>query len=122
MLLALRTETNSAWSLGVRSRVKADEHRQRRFCEQLISTFRVELMLRTLAAAAQGLKAHGALLRSARSSPNGSLHVVASRDMLTGREALEASYGKPSQCSLMRVAWWKAATILTGCGINYWPP
>lgn len=95
MLLALRTETDSAWSLGVIRRVKADEHRQHRIGVQLISKSPVGLMLRTLAAAAQGRKAHGALLLSARPSPNGSLHVVASRDLLTGREALEASYGKP---------------------------
>ena len=30
-----------------------------------------------------------------RSSPNGSLHVVAGRDILTGRESLEAAYGEP---------------------------
>ena len=95
MRLTLRTETDSAWGLGVMRRVKADEHRQHRIGVQLISKSPVALMLRRLAVAARGRKAHGAPLLLARPSPNGSAHLVASRGLLTGREAPEASYGKP---------------------------
>jgi hypothetical protein len=94
-LLALRSEVDPAWCLGVIRRVKADDHRQHRIGVQLISRSPLAMWFRTAAGVAQGRKPQSAILLSPRVSGNGSLHVLAGRDLLTGRETLEASYGEP---------------------------
>ena len=95
MLLALRSELESGWSLGVIRRVKGDEHKQFRAGVQLISRQPVPVQLRTMASAAQSGKQTGALLLAVRASANGSMHVMTPRDLYTGREALEATFGHP---------------------------
>ncbi len=95
LLVALRSEMDASWSLGVIRRVKGDEHRQHRIGIQLISKLPVLVRLRTAASLGQGGKHQHVILLSARVSPNGSMHIVARRDLLTGCDAIEAMYGKP---------------------------
>ena len=101
MLLALRSELESGWSLGVIRRVKGDEHKQFRAGVQLISRQPVPVQLRTMASAAQSGKQTGALLLAVRASANGSMHVMTPRDLYTGREALEATFGHPAGAKVL---------------------
>jgi hypothetical protein len=94
-LVALRSETESAWELGIIRRVKSDDHRQHRVGIQLISRSATLIHLRRVGGAGQGGKHQTALLLAARPSRTGSLHVVARRDMFDGRESLEAIHGDP---------------------------
>ena len=93
LLVALRPETEDKWSLGVIRRVKGDEHRQHRIGIQLISKSPVPVHVRTAMGVELGSKRQPAILLSARVSPNGSMHIVARRDLLTGREPVEAAIG-----------------------------
>ena len=95
-LVALRTETESAWEVGIVRRVKSDEHRQHRVGIQLISKSAVLIYLRNSSSAGQGGRRQTALLLAARPSRTGSLHIVARRDLFDGRESLEATYGEPA--------------------------
>jgi hypothetical protein len=95
ILVAVRSETESAWSLGIIRRMKGDEHRQHRIGIQLISKAAVPVYLRSLTGVEQGAKRQNAILLSARPSPSGSLHIVARRDLFGGRDPLEAQYGRP---------------------------
>jgi hypothetical protein len=103
-LLGVRTETESAWSVGIIRRVKGDEHRQYRIGIQLISKSALLVNLRTLAAVEQGGKRQSAILLSTQPSPNGSLHVIARSDLLAGTDALEAVYGNPPSTVIMEAA------------------
>jgi hypothetical protein len=96
VLVALRSETESSWDLGVIRRVKSDEHRQHRIGIQLISKSAVPVYLRKMSGAAQGGKRQSAILLSPRPSRSGSLHIVARRDLFNARESLEAMYGNPA--------------------------
>jgi hypothetical protein len=95
MLVALQSETDASWHIGIIRRVKSDEHRQHRIGVQLISKSAVAVHLRSLARMAPGSKRQSALLLSTRPSSNGSLHIVARRDLFGGRESLEALHGEP---------------------------
>ena len=101
MLLALRIDLEQNWTLGVIRRVKGDEHKQHRVGIQLISKVPVPVQLRTMSSAAQGGKLQGALLLAARASANGALHVMTKRDLYTGREALEATFGAPPSAKVL---------------------
>lgn len=96
VLVALRTETDSSWDIGIIRRVKGDEHRQHRIGIQLISKSAMPVYLRRTGSAALGAKRQSAILLGARPSRSGSLHIVARRDLLGGREPLEAMYGNPA--------------------------
>lgn len=96
LLVALRSEMNQSWNLGVIRRVKGDEHKQYRVGIQLISKVPVPVLLRSLAGVDQGSKRQNAILLSVRPAPNGSLHILARRDLLTGRESIETIYGLPA--------------------------
>ena len=96
VILALRGEMDATWSMGIIRRVKGDEHRQHRIGIQLISKSPVSVHLRSISGLEQGRKRQHAILLSARVSPSGSLHIVARRDLLSGREPIEAMYGKPA--------------------------
>lgn len=95
VMVALRTETEAAWEVGIIRRVKSDDHRQHRVGVQLISRSAMVIYLRRVSGAGAGGKRQAALLLAARPSRTGSLHVVARRDLFDGREALEAIYGSP---------------------------
>ncbi|MEQ1772689.1 MAG: hypothetical protein ABL891_02795 [Burkholderiales bacterium] len=101
VLVGVRSETESSWSVGVIRRVKSDEHRQYHIGIQLISRTALLVHLRTLNALEQGGKRQSAILLSTQPSPNGSLHVIARRDLLGGTEALEAMYGNPPSTVMM---------------------
>ena len=101
MLVALRSETESSWYLGIIRRVKGDEHRQYRIGVQLISKSTIPVYLRSLSRMAQGSKRQNALLLSSKPSPNGSLHIVTRRDLFGGRVPLEAMYGNPPTTIIM---------------------
>lgn len=101
LLVALRSETEVKWSLAVIRRVKGDEHRQHRIGIQLISKSPVPVHVRTVTGAEQGSKRQPAILLSARASPNGSMHVVARRDLLTGREPIEAAIGSLETATIL---------------------
>lgn len=95
VLVALRTETESSWDLGIIRRVKSDELRQHRIGLQLISKSAVPVYLRKPGAAAQGGKPQTAILLGTRPSRSGSLHIVTRRDLMDAREPLEAVYSNP---------------------------
>jgi hypothetical protein len=95
-LVALRTETVSAWELGIIRRVKSDDHRQHRVGIQLISKSVTPIYLHPAGGAGQQGKRQTALLLAARPSRTGSLHVVARRDLYNGSESMQASYGNPA--------------------------
>jgi hypothetical protein len=95
VLVALRSETDSSWNLGVIRRVKADERRQHHIGIQLISKTAEPVYLRSLTGVEHGSKRQIGILLSARPSPNGSLHIVVRRDLFNGREPLEALFGTP---------------------------
>lgn len=96
VLVALRTETDSSWDIGIIRRVKGDEHRQHRIGIQLISKTAMPVYLRRAGSADLGAKRQSAILLGSRASRSGSLHIVARRDLLGGREPLEAMYGSPA--------------------------
>lgn len=95
-LVALRSETEAAWEIGIIRRVKSDEHRQHRVGIQLISKSATLVYLRKVGGTGQGGKSQTALLLAARASRTGSLHVVARRDLFNGLETLQATYGSPA--------------------------
>ena len=103
-LVGVRTETESSWSVGIVRRVKSDEHRQYHIGIQLISRTALLVNLRTLSAVERGGKRQNAILLSAQPSPNGSLHVIARRDLFNGNDPLEAMYGKPASTVMMEGA------------------
>ncbi|HTE13803.1 MAG TPA: hypothetical protein VK642_01880, partial [Burkholderiales bacterium] len=96
VLVALRTETESSWDIGIIRRVKSDELRQHRVGIQLISKSAVPVYLRKMSGAAQGSKRQSAILLGMRASRSGSVHVVARRDLFDAHEPLEAMYGTPA--------------------------
>ncbi len=96
VLVALRSETEAAWEVGIIRRVKTDEHRQHRVGIQLISKSATVVYLRKTSGAGQGGKRQTALLLASRPSRTGSLHIVARRDLFDGRESLEATFGTPA--------------------------
>jgi hypothetical protein len=100
-LVGVRSETESLWSMGIVRRVKSDEHRQYHIGIQLISRTALLVYLRTLTAVEQGGKRQSAILLSTQPSPNGSLHIIARSDLLSGNDALEAMYGNPPSTVIM---------------------
>jgi cyclic-di-GMP-binding protein len=104
VLVGVRSETESSWSMGVIRRVKSDEHRQLHIGIQLLSKTALLVSLRTLNAVEQQGKRQAAILLSAQPSPNGSLHVIARRDLFNGAEPLEAMYGNPPHTVMLEAA------------------
>lgn len=100
-LVGVRSETESAWSMGIVRRVKSDEHRQYHAGIQLISKTALLVYLRTLGSVERGGKRQSAILLSARASPNGSLHIITRSALLGDKEPLEAMYGSPPSTVMM---------------------
>ena len=100
LLLAVRSEMEKNWNIGIIRRVKGDDHNQRQVGIQLISKVPVPIYLRSLTGVEHGTRRQHAVLLSTRASPNGSMHIVAKRDLFVGRERLEAMYGNPPQAAV----------------------
>jgi hypothetical protein len=49
-------------------------------------------------------KRQAAILLSAQPSPNGSLHVIARRELFSGAEPLEAMFGSPPRTVMLEAA------------------
>lgn len=101
VLVAVRGETDPGWQLGIVRRVKADQYLQHHIGIQLISRSPLPVYLRTLSGVAQGRTRQFAILLSERPSPNGSMHIVARRDLFSGREPVEAQYGQAETTALL---------------------
>ncbi len=101
VLVGVRSETESLWSMGIVRRVKSDEHRQYHAGIQLISKTALLVYLRTLSAVERGGKRQSAILLSQKPSPNGSLHIITRSALLSGRDPMEAMYGNPPKTVLM---------------------
>ena len=92
VLVGVRTESESSWSIGIVRRVKGDAHQQFRIGVQLIAKAPMPV---NLSLADGGAKSENALLLAPTPSPNGSLHVVARRDIFFGNVQWEGVYGNP---------------------------
>jgi hypothetical protein len=96
VLVGLRTENDTSWSVGVVRRVKGDAHQQFRIGVQLIARAPLLVSLSAAAVADRSTKPQQhALLLSAKPSQNGSLHILAQRDVFSGSHLLEGVYGNP---------------------------
>ena len=95
VLLAVRTETETSWSVGAIRRLSSDEHRQFHVGIQLIARAARLVNVRTAVTAQQGGKHQSALMLGTGPSPSGSLHVIARSEALDGKTAVEAIYGDP---------------------------
>lgn len=95
MLVGVRTEMESSWSVGMIRRVKGDAHQQFRIGVQLMAKMPVAVKLSLAPAADNSAALQHALLLSAKPSPNGSLHIIARRDVFSGSHVLEGVYGNP---------------------------
>lgn len=93
MLVALRTQAETSWSIGIIRRVSEKNYRQHQVGLQFISRAALPIYLRTLTGARQGRKREGGLLLAAQPSPAGNLHVAIRRDLFSGREPVEALIG-----------------------------
>ncbi len=107
VLVGLRTENEKSWSVGIVRRVKSDLHKQFHVGVQLMSNAPVPVSLRLAATGASGdhaAKTQHALLLGANPSPNGSLHIVARRDIFSGKHQLDAEYGEPPAAVMLEAA------------------
>jgi hypothetical protein len=101
VLVGVRSETESSWSVGIIRRVKGDEHRQYHIGIQLVSRTALLVNLRSLTAMRHGGKRQSAILLSTQPSPNGGLHIIARHDLFSGNDALEAMYGNPPATAMI---------------------
>ncbi len=92
VLVGIRTETDSTWSLGIVRRVKSDVHQQFRIGVQLIAKAPMPVNLSRVDG---GAKSENALLLAPTLSLNSSLHIVTRRDIFVGKVQLEGVYGNP---------------------------
>jgi hypothetical protein len=95
VLVAVRGETDTKWQVGIVRRVKAGQYTQHHIGIQLITRSPMPSYLRTLPGVAQGRTRQFALLLNERPSASGSMHVLARRDVFSGREPVEAQFGDP---------------------------
>jgi hypothetical protein len=98
-LVALRpaAEASVRLSVGVIRRVSDHGNRQHRLGIQTISNSAMPVYLRTLPGARQGRDHEIAILLREQPSANGSLYLVARRDLFSGREPVEAIFGQLGQ-------------------------
>ncbi len=102
VLVGVRAETESLWSVGVVRRVKGDAHQQFRIGVQLIAKAPVLVRLSAAAVADRSAKpSQHALLLGTKPSQNGSLHILARRDIFSGGHLLEGAYGNPVETVML---------------------
>lgn len=94
LLVAVRTAGDPAWRVGIIRRVKEHNYRQHHVGIQNLTRTPLAMFMRTLTGARQDRKQERAILLSDQPTPNGYLHVLARRDLFSGREAVEAVYGE----------------------------
>jgi hypothetical protein len=95
VLLALQPQNEASCSVGLIRRVSDYGKGQHHIGIQLISTSAVPVYLRSVAGAKQGRNRENAILLNAQPSANGSLYILARRDLFSGREPVEAAFGVP---------------------------
>ena len=101
VLVALRTESQSVWNVGVIRRVREHNYKQHHVGIQIVSTTAVPIHIRTLAGARQGRRRECGLLLSEQPLDNGSLQILARRDLFSGREPVEATYGREQKTVIL---------------------
>jgi hypothetical protein len=94
VLVGIRAEGATSWSVGIVRRVTGDAYRQFRIGVQLIARAPLHLALRATGADRAASPKH-ALLLGAKPSPQGSLHILASRDIFSPKQLLDGAYGNP---------------------------
>jgi hypothetical protein len=110
VLVGLRAENEKVWSVGIVRRVKSDQHKQLHAGIQLMSKGPVPVSLRLVGSGDSGAsgdhaaKTQHALLLGAQPSPNGSLHIIAHRDIFSGNHQLDAEYGQPRAAVMLEAA------------------
>lgn len=92
-VIAMRSQADASWQLGMIRRVNAAANHQRHVGVQVIAKAPLPVFLRTLSGVARGGKRQGALLLSEQPATDGSVYIMARRDLFSGREPLEATYG-----------------------------
>jgi hypothetical protein len=93
MLVALRTQAQSSWNVGIIRRVNEKNYRQHQLGIQFISAAALPIHLRTLTGARQGRTRESGILLAEQPSPAGNLYIVIRRDLFSGREPVEALIG-----------------------------
>lgn len=93
VLVALREQADLPWKIGIIRRIKGHNYRQHHVGVQFLSRGAVPVYLRTLTGAKQGRKRECGILLSSRPTPNGHLHILLQRDLFSGREPVEATFG-----------------------------
>jgi hypothetical protein len=93
MLVAMRIQVELSWSVGIIRRVGELKYRQHQLGIQVLSRAALPVFVRTLAGARQGRKRECGILMSEHPSPSGYLHIVMRRDLFSGNEPVEATFG-----------------------------
>jgi hypothetical protein len=93
MLVAMRTQADRSWSIGIIRRVSELKYRQRQIGIQVLSTTPLPVYLRTMTGARQGRKRECGILMSRQPSPAGYWYIIIRRDLFSGREPVEAVIG-----------------------------
>ena len=92
VLVGVRAESESSWSVGIVRRIKGDALQQFRIGLQVIAKTPIPV---NLSLADGGAKSENALLMAPTPLPNGDLDLVARRDIFGGNVQLEGMYGSP---------------------------
>ena len=92
-LIAVRAAPEVPWHLGIIRRVQAHKHNQRQIGIQLISKTAKPVEVRSLSGVARGGKRVSALMLDEWPLADGSIDLLVRRDLLSGREAVEVTYG-----------------------------
>lgn len=91
-LVALRGAVDESWHVGVVRRVSAHTQNQRHIGIQVLSRAPLAVQWRTLAGAAREGKRQWAIQLNARPAGDSSVDILVRRDLLSGREVLQALY------------------------------
>jgi hypothetical protein len=92
-LIALRASPDVPWHLGIIRRVQADTDKRRRIGMELVSKAAAAVQVRSLSGIARGGKAAWAIMLDEWPLADGSVEILVRRDQLSGREAVEVTYG-----------------------------
>lgn len=101
VLVAFRTEAQSMWQVGIIRRVREHNYRQHHVGIQVVSTAAQVIPIRTLTGARQGHKRECGLLLGEQPLDNGNLQILARRDIFSGREPVEATFGRDQKTVIL---------------------
>jgi hypothetical protein len=93
MLVAMRTQSQTAWNIGIIRRVTESNYRQHHVGIQIVSRTARPVYLRTLAGARQGRTRECGILLSEQVVPGNPVQILMRRDLFGGREPVEAALG-----------------------------